>query len=85
MPTGTLDLEEARPAAAYAGQGDLLAPREVGGRVAGRLARDSGGIACVDDLAAVDTRIGAYVHDVVGGAHHLLIVLDDDHRIPQVT
>ena len=33
----------------------------------------------------MDTRVGAYVHDVVGGAHHLLIVLDDHHRIPQVT
>ena len=34
-----------------------------------------------DDLAAVDARPGTEVHDVIGPAHRLVVVLDDDQRI----
>ena len=37
-----------------------------------------------DDVAAVLARAGADVDDVVGGAHRLLVVLDDQQRVAQV-
>ena len=37
-----------------------------------------------DDLAAVLAGAGAHVDDVVGGAHRLLVVLDDDDRVAEV-
>src|SRR3712207_1422820 len=37
-----------------------------------------------DDLAPVDPRAGPYVHDVVGRPDRLLVVLDDDERVPEV-
>ena len=42
------------------------------------------GVPCGDDLAAVLAGAGAHVDDVVGRAHGLLVVLDDDHRVAQV-
>ena len=37
-----------------------------------------------DDRAAVDARPGAHLHQVVGGADGVLVVLDDDDRIADV-
>ena len=37
-----------------------------------------------DDLAAVDAGAGAEVHDAVREADRLLVVLDDDDRVPEV-
>ena len=37
-----------------------------------------------DDLSAVLARAGAHVDEPVGGAHHLLVVLDDDHGVAEV-
>ncbi len=37
-----------------------------------------------DDPPAVLARAGAEVHEVVGGAHRLLVVLDHDHRVAEV-
>ena len=37
-----------------------------------------------DDLPAVPSRPGPEVHDVVGGADRLLVVLHDEHRVPQL-
>ena len=37
-----------------------------------------------DELAAVLTRAGADVHDLVGGHHGVLVVLDDDQRVADV-
>ena len=37
-----------------------------------------------DDLAAVDPGAGAEVHDAVREADRLLVVLDDDDRVPEV-
>ena len=37
-----------------------------------------------DDLAALDARPGAEIDQVVGRAHRVLVVLDDDHRVAHV-
>ena len=37
-----------------------------------------------DDLASVDPRPWPHVHHVVGGPDRLLVVLDDDERVPEV-
>ena len=37
-----------------------------------------------DDLAAVLARAGAHVDEPVGAAHHLLVVLDDEHGVAEV-
>ena len=37
-----------------------------------------------DDIAAVDARAGADVHDLVGGAHGVLVVLYYDQRVAKV-
>ena len=39
---------------------------------------------CGDDPTAVLPGSGAHVDEVVGGAHHLLVVLDDEHRVADV-
>src|SRR5262249_11130401 len=41
-------------------------------------------IALGDDIASMLTRTRPHVDDIVGGAHRLLIVLDDQQRIAQV-
>ncbi len=38
-----------------------------------------------DDFAAVHARAGPHVNDVVGGANRVLVVLDDDHGVAEVT
>ena len=43
-----------------------------------------GGRALGDDVAAVLARARAHVDEPVGAAHHLLVVLDDDHRVAEV-
>ena len=42
------------------------------------------GRALRDDLAAVLARARAQVDEPVGRAHHLLVVLDDEHRVAEV-
>ena len=37
-----------------------------------------------DDLAAVLARARPHVDELVGGAHHLLVVLDDEHGVAEV-
>ncbi len=37
-----------------------------------------------DDLTAVLARAGPEVEQVVGRAHRLLVVLDDDHRVAEI-
>ena len=37
-----------------------------------------------DDVAAVLARARAHVDEPVGAAHHLLVVLDDDHGVAEV-
>ena len=39
---------------------------------------------CGDDLAPLDARPGAEVDQVVGRAHRVLVVLDDDHGVAHV-
>ena len=70
--------------AALAGQGDAAAPGEV---VAGE--RAGSAMICVrralgDHAAAVLAGAGAHVDDVVGRAHRLLVVLDDDDGVAEV-
>ena len=38
-----------------------------------------------NDLTASGTRTGSYVHDVIRGAHGILVVLDNDDCVPHVT
>ena len=47
-------------------------------------AADLVGRAVGDDLAAVLAGAGADVDEVVGGAHHRLVVLDDEHGVAEV-
>jgi hypothetical protein len=42
------------------------------------------GRALCDDLTSVLARAGTEVDEVVGAAHRLLVVLDDDHRVAEV-
>ena len=44
----------------------------------------SSGVPLRDDLAAVRAGAGPHVDEVVGGAHHRLVVLDDEHRVAEV-
>ena len=37
-----------------------------------------------DDVTAVLARTRAHVDDPVGAAHHLLVVLDDEHGVPEI-
>ena len=41
-------------------------------------------VPCRDNAAAVDTRTGADIHDIIRRPHGILIVLDDDQGIAQV-
>ncbi len=49
-----------------------------------RVARDLRGRALGDDVAAVLARARPHVDEPVGGAHHLLVVLDDEHGVAEV-
>ena len=40
-------------------------------------------VALGDDVAAVLARARAHVDDPVGRSHHLLVVLDDEHRVAE--
>ena len=63
-------------------RGNLDPPpaRQVVGRDGPRL-QDVVESACGDDFAAPAARAGADIDDEIGGAHHVLVVLDDDHRV----
>ena len=37
-----------------------------------------------DYISAETAGAGPHVHDVIGGAHHIRVVLDDQNRIPQI-
>ena len=63
---------------------DALAARQI---VAGDAALGLADVldgACGHDLAAVDARARADVHDIIGAAHGILVVLDHDDRIAEV-
>lgn len=85
MHRRTLDLDIAIPWTAHRGQRNSLTPREVGSRIAWCFLRYFGGRASIDDLTAIAPGIGPDVDDVVGSTHHLLIMLDDNNRVPQVS
>jgi len=61
----------ASPGQELAGDG-LLVPLDLGRRPLG------------DDVAAVLARARPHVDQVLGGAHHLLVVLDDEDGIAEV-
>ena len=63
---------------------DLPAPRQKVARDGARLPHDILDGAAGDDFAAVDARLGSDVHDIVGGAHGVLVVFDDDERVAEV-
>ena len=54
------------------------------------VARDGAGVqklvvrALEQDLSALGTRTGPHVHDVVGNAYHLLVMLDEQHGVAMV-
>ena len=48
------------------------------------VARDLLGRPLGDDVAAVLARARPHVDEPVGGAHHLLVVLDDEHGVAEV-
>ena len=85
MHRRTLDLDIAIPWTAHRGQRNGLTPREVGSRIAWCFLRYFGGRSSIDDLTAIAPCIGTDVDDVVGSTHHLLIMLDDDNCIAQVS
>ncbi len=66
------------------GDGDLALPGEErpGDRALRPLHLRGGALG--DDLAAVLAGARAHVDEPVGAAHHLLVVLDDDDRVPEV-
>ncbi len=96
-PDGEADVDAAQVVHARAAHGEPLAGQaalaghldappareELAGQRAGRL-HDLGRRALGDDLAAVLAGPGAHVDEVVGRAHRLFVVLDDDHRVAEV-
>ena len=85
MHRRTLDLDIAIPWTAHRGQRNSLTPREVGSRIAWCFLSYFGGRASIDDLTAIAPGIGPDVDDVVSSTHHLLIMLDDDNSVAQVS
>jgi hypothetical protein len=63
---------------------DALAPRQVGAGDALGVADDVLGAARGNDAAAALAGLGAHVDDPVGGAHGVLVVLDDQHAVAQI-
>ncbi len=66
------------------GHRDLPAPGEILARQRVRGEPDLLGRALRDDLPAVLARAGTHVHDVVGRADGIVVVLDDDHAVAEV-
>ena len=66
------------------GQGDLLRAGQILARNGARGGDDVVDGARGDDLAAVHARAGADVDDEVGGAHGILVMLDDEHGVADV-
>jgi len=64
---------------------DLAATREVGTGEGGRVVEQVRDRARVDDVAAVLPCARADVDDPVGRGDGVLVVLDDDERVAQVT
>ncbi len=65
------------------GQGDLLCAGQILARDGARGGNDIVDGARGDDLAAVHARAGADVDDEVGGAHGILVMLDDEHGVAE--
>ena len=63
---------------------DAARAGEVGAGDRLRVGHDLIGRALGNDLAAVLAGAGAHVDQVVGGAHHRFVVLDDDHGVAEV-
>ena len=66
------------------GNRDRRLAGEVGAGQARRRAGQVGDRPLGDDLAPLDAGPGAEVDEMVGRAHRVLVVLDDDHRVAQV-
>ena len=66
------------------GNRDLFAPREVLASERVRIGHDRPGRALGDDAAAMLAGGGAHVDDPIGLADRLVVMLDDQHSIPQV-
>ena len=76
------DVAVARPA--LLGRGDALASAEVRAGERRLVGHHLGNVAGGDDVSAVLAGAGAEVNDVVGGAHHGVVVLDDDDGVAHV-
>ena len=74
----------AGPRTALVGNGDGSLPGQVLPRHRRRRGEEAGHVAAVDDLTSVLPGAGPDVDDVIGGADGLLVVLDDDHGVPEV-
>ena len=70
--------------AALRRNGDLLDAGEILAGDRARAAHDVLQRPGRDDLAAVYARAGADVHDIIGGAHGVLVVLDDQNGVAEV-
>ena len=67
---------------AVLGNLDRLGSREIGPRQALRCRARSSIVPRRDHFAPLDAGAGAEVDKMIGRAHRVLVVLDDDHRIP---
>ena len=63
---------------------DLALAREELARERPLVAHHVGGLPLGDDVAAVHARARPHVHEPVGRAHHLLVVLDHEHGVAEV-
>src|SRR5262249_21562878 len=72
------------PLAALCRDGNLLLAGQILARQARGVAGDVIETAGCDALAAADSRAGAEIDDPVGGAHRLLVMLDDDDGVADV-
>ena len=81
---GALDEERAAVLVAPLGHRDLARAREELPRDRLPVPLDLPRRAFRHDLAAVQAGAGPHVDEPVGAAHHLLVVLDDEHRVADV-
>ena len=86
VAAGAIEVQQALVVArgARGGHGDGFAAGEVFAGEGIGVGADFGGGALRGDGAAVDTRTGADVHDVVGGTDGVFVVFDDDDGVAEV-
>src|SRR6185437_3887557 len=73
----------ARALAADGAERDLAAAGEIIGGEAVGAVEELVERAGADDFAAVDSRAGAHVDDMVGGPDRFLVMLDDEHGVAE--